>query len=64
MKYSIDHFDQNNYQAYDTYANLLYKFGKKQEAIEWETKAAQALPNNKEIADTLDKMKKGVRTWN
>lgn len=64
MKYSVDHFDQANYQAYDTYANLLYKTGKKQEAIEWQEKAVRALPNDKTLAETLAKMKKGMPTWN
>ncbi|ACU60679.1 tetratricopeptide repeat protein [Chitinophaga pinensis] len=64
MKYSIDNFDKSNYQAYDTYANLLYKAGKKQEAIEWQEKAVKALPNEKALAETLEKMKKGEPTWN
>jgi thioredoxin-related protein len=68
MKYDIEHFDQHNLQAYDTYANLLYKAGKKQEAIEWESKAARieeenASKNNGKpdpvYAETLEKMKKG-----
>jgi hypothetical protein len=64
MKYSVEHFDQTNYQAYDTYANLLYKAGKKQEAISWEEKAVKGLPEDKGLAETLDKMKKGEPTWN
>jgi hypothetical protein len=64
MKYSMEHFDQTNYQAYDTYANLLYKTGKKEEAISWEEKAVQALPDDKALAETLNKMKKGEPTWN
>jgi hypothetical protein len=63
MKYSVEHFDRTNYQAYDTYANLLYKIGKKEEAILWEEKAVKALPDDKSLAETLDKMKKGEPTW-
>jgi thioredoxin-related protein len=63
IKYSIDHFDKTNYQAYDTYANLLYKIGKKEEALEWERKAAAALPDDKGIAEALDKMQKDEPTW-
>jgi thioredoxin-related protein len=63
MKFSIENYDQTNYQAYDTYANLLYKVGKKQEAIEWEEKAVKALPNDKGLAETLEKMKRGEKTW-
>lgn len=72
MKYSLEHFDQNNLQAYDTYANLLYKMGKKDEAILWENKALQidaenALKGNRKpdpvFAETLEKMKAGVKTW-
>jgi thioredoxin-related protein len=68
MKYDIEHFDQHNLQAYDTYANLLYKTGKKDEAIEWESKAARieeenASKNNGKpdpvFAETLEKMKNG-----
>jgi len=56
----------------DTYANLLYKLGRKKEAIEWEEKALQlekenALKNNGKLnpvfAETLEKMKKGIPTW-
>jgi len=46
----------------DTYANLLMKSGKKNEAVEWETKAI-ALAKEKndpvvpDLEKTLDKMK-------
>lgn len=63
MKYSIENFDQTNYQAYDTYANLLYKRGRVKEAIEWEEKAAKALPDEKWPIETLEKMRKGIPTW-
>ncbi|RYY33281.1 MAG: DUF255 domain-containing protein [Sphingobacteriaceae bacterium] len=44
----------------DTYANLLYKAGKKDEAIKVETEAAAKDPS---LQDTLEKMKKGEQTW-
>ncbi|WP_421800207.1 thioredoxin fold domain-containing protein [Haliscomenobacter sp.] len=46
----------------DTYANLLYKLGRKAEAIKFETEAMEkASPEEKEMfQDTLDKMKKGT----
>lgn len=46
----------------DTYANLLYKLGRKTEAIKFETEAMEkASPEEKEMfQDTLDKMKKGT----
>jgi thioredoxin-related protein len=68
MKYDIEHFDKNDPGSYDTYANLLYKADKKQEAILWEEKAVRleeenALKNsgkpNPVFAETLEKMKKG-----
>jgi thioredoxin-related protein len=72
MKYNIDNYDKKDCQAYDTYANLLYKASKKQEAIQWEEKAEQienerALKDNRKpdpvFAETLEKMKKGIKTW-
>ena len=50
----------------DTYANLLYKLGKKDEAITWEQKALDLAPEGekKSYEETLDKMKKGEKTWN
>jgi tetratricopeptide (TPR) repeat protein len=58
--------------CFDTYANLLYKAGRKDEAIEWEQKASEleredAKKKNKQpdmaYSNTLDKMKKGLPTW-
>jgi thioredoxin-related protein len=50
----------------DTYANLLYKSGKKDEAIVWQQKAVDASPENERpgYQSTLYKMKKGEKTWN
>jgi hypothetical protein len=48
----------------DTYANLLYKAGRSQEAIEWEEKAARYETGpDAEIAEHLAKMKAGQPTW-
>jgi tetratricopeptide (TPR) repeat protein len=48
----------------DTYANVLYKLGKKKKAIELEEKAASMnTRNSKEIFDNLQKMKEGQPTW-
>jgi thioredoxin-related protein len=47
----------------DTYANLLYKLGKKKNAIAWEKQAVKLDPTNKELADVLEKMTKGQPTW-
>lgn len=49
----------------DTYANVLYKAGKKEDAIAYEEKAVQLAPSSDKMnyQDTLDKMKKGEKTW-
>jgi thioredoxin-related protein len=49
----------------DTYANILYKLGKKDEAIALETKAVSLTPDAEkgDLQSTLDKMKKGEKTW-
>lgn len=57
--------DNNNPMFIDTYANILYKLGKKDEAIVWEQKAKD-LVADEEKADyqkTIDKMKAGEKTW-
>lgn len=57
--------DNNSPMFMDTYANILYKMGKKKEAITWEEKA-MALADESEKGDykeTLEKMKKGEKTW-
>jgi len=63
MKYSLENYDKVNYQAYDTYANLLYKVGRKDEAIVWEEKAIRGLPNEKSLQETLEKIRKNIPTW-
>ena len=54
-----------NYSAYlDTYANLLYKLGRKDEAIKTEEKALVSDKENPDgYRETLEKMKKGEKTW-
>ncbi|HLA95906.1 MAG TPA: hypothetical protein VK612_09310 [Pyrinomonadaceae bacterium] len=58
---------QNNEpEAIDTYANILYRSGRTKEAIEWEEKAlAQVADENgkRRFQATIDKMKKGEPTW-
>lgn len=60
----------DDYGYMDTYANLLYKAGKKQQAIEWEEAALRTIIDNKlpayvitEYKKTIDRMKKGEPTW-
>lgn len=49
----------------DTYANLLHKLGDTKNAIIWQEKAVDLVGDNRkeEFQTTLDKMKKGVATW-
>ncbi|HEY8955614.1 MAG TPA: glycoside hydrolase family 2, partial [Chitinophaga sp.] len=66
MEYDLATWDQNEPQAYDTYANLLHKLDKSSEAIKWEEKAIQLKRNEAEekaFADALQKMKSGLPTW-
>jgi thiol-disulfide isomerase/thioredoxin len=68
LEWSKQSFAKNNSHMFmDTYANLLYKMGKKKEAIEWETKAMSLAKANKEDTGeyqaTIDKMNKGEKTW-
>jgi tetratricopeptide (TPR) repeat protein len=62
-KRSFQHEQDPNY--IDTYANLLYKLDKKEEAITWEQKALNLAPDNAKptFQATLDKMKSGENTW-
>lgn len=50
----------------DTYANLLYKAGKKADALAWEEKAMNKAEGDekKNYESTLEKMKKGEKLWN
>jgi thiol-disulfide isomerase/thioredoxin len=67
-KYAIDSVDAKDWgraEYVDTYANLLYKLGRKDEALGWEEKAATLNPNPRdaEFEETLNKMKAGKPTW-
>jgi thioredoxin-related protein len=59
-------------EGYDTYANLLYKMGRRQEAISFEQKALEIEKENANMEnrppeplydETLKKMKRGEPTW-
>lgn len=47
----------------DTYANILYKIGKKSLAVRWEEIAAQLDATDGDIQANLNKMKLGEPTW-
>lgn len=67
LDWSNQSFKGNNGPGYiDTYANLLYKLGRKDEAIAWEEKAKgfAAEKDKQGYQDVIDKMKKGEKTWN
>lgn len=62
----------NDFASIDTYANILYKLGRKDEAILWEAKAMAMDQENaiirkrepdKIYKETLDKMTNGIPTW-
>lgn len=63
MKYAMEEWYQTDAAAYDTYANLLYKTGRKDEALRWEEKAIKLSNNDKEFVETLAKMRNNERTW-
>ncbi|HEY4150730.1 MAG TPA: thioredoxin family protein [Chitinophagaceae bacterium] len=47
----------------DTKANILYKLGRKEAAIELQEEAVQAYPEGNDIRENLEKMKAGKPTW-
>lgn len=49
--------------ALDTYANLLYKVGRTNEALVWQEKALKTDPTDGNIKEALNKMKNGLPTW-
>ncbi|MCF6401258.1 glycoside hydrolase family 2 [Chitinophaga filiformis] len=61
-KYSLE--EEQAAMMMDTYANLLHKLGNQQEAIKWEQKAVDSDPRDMVFKETLEKMKKGEKTWN
>jgi thiol-disulfide isomerase/thioredoxin len=58
--------DQPNPAFIDTYANILYKMGHTDDAITWEQKALSLAGDGDKAGyqQTIDKMKKGEKTWN
>ena len=62
MEYNVSRHDQANPDALDTYANILYKLGKKEEALTWESKAVK-ISDNPAIVENYRKMKDDVPTW-
>jgi len=63
MKYALEEWYSMDFNAYDTYANLLYKTGRIEQAIYWEEKAVKSSNRGKVFVETLDKMRKEKRTW-
>lgn len=58
--------DNKNPMFMDTYANILHKLGKTKEAIEVQEKAVALTTDEaskKELQSTLEKMKRGEKTW-
>jgi thioredoxin-related protein len=47
----------------DTYANLLYKAGRKEDAIQWQEKAVTLAPARNDFKKALEQMKKGEPTY-
>lgn len=67
LQWSKRSFEKEEVPAFmDTYANLLYKSGMKEEAIKWEEKAMNMVPEEEkgDYREALEKMKKGEKTWN
>lgn len=60
---AIELMKQPNATYYDTYANLLYKLGRKEEALKYEEKAVSMNPKDKGIEEAYLKMKNGTPTW-
>lgn len=63
MKYAMEEWYQEDFTAYDTYANLLYKTGRRDQAIKWEERALKLSNNSKEVIENLNKMKRNEKTW-
>jgi hypothetical protein len=58
---SVKHKEEPGYL--DTWANLLYKSGRANEAITIQQKAVSLSNGNKDMKETLEKMKRGEPTW-
>jgi thiol-disulfide isomerase/thioredoxin len=59
MNMNIEH----SQDLWDTKANILYKLGRKKEAIALETKSVDLKPDNQEVVQNFQKMKSGLPTW-
>jgi len=56
-------YTSSDYGYIDTYANLLYKAGRNDEALQYELKAIEGSPKDKEIKEAYEKMLAGEPTW-
>lgn len=64
LEWSKRSFKDKEIPAYmDTYANILYKMGRKDEAIAFQEKVVALAKGEKRFQETLDKMKNGEKTW-
>ncbi|SFE42092.1 Glycosyl hydrolases family 2, TIM barrel domain [Chitinophaga sp. CF118] len=56
---------EKNSVTMSAYANILYKLGKKEEALKWQEKALILSPESDQdiYKEIMDKMKKGENTW-
>lgn len=63
MSFSIDKYDGSDPYAFDTYANILYKLGHKNDAVNWEKKAVEISESKVEFTTTLEKMLNNEKTW-
>lgn len=62
MEYNIQKFDRNVANSIDTYANLLYKVGRREEALTQEKKA-MSISKDDAFKITYEKMLKNEKTW-
>ncbi len=61
---TIDNEKERDNTYYDTYANILYKLGQKEEALKMQETAIRLDgSNNKEFKANYEKMKRGEPTW-
>jgi thioredoxin-related protein len=63
MEIVLDGEHYGNGESIDTYANLLYRVGRKEEAIKWQEKAVVLNPEEGEIKKHLAMMKNNQPTW-
>lgn len=55
--------EPENAAIVDTYANLLFKLGNREEALKWAKKAVNLDPNRKEILENYNKIQMNIPTW-